>query len=68
MNTKENRQKLATACFCRAYLNIHGFLSDTENKKIRERIKKFQSKEEIIITESQLMSSECIYDDEAKEY
>lgn len=68
MNTKENRQKLATAYFCRAYLNIHGFLSDAENEKVHKRIRKFQLKEKIIITESQLMSSECIYDDEAKEY
>lgn len=39
-----------------------------KNRPVAGRIKKFQSKEEIIITESQLMSSECIYDDEAKEY
>lgn len=45
MNTKENRKKLATAYFCRAYLNIHGFLSDAENEKVHKRIRKFQLKE-----------------------
>jgi hypothetical protein len=30
--TMENRKKLAIATICRAYLNIHGFITPAENR------------------------------------
>ncbi len=59
--------RLAVLNFCREYLHIGAFLSDAENNKVHSRIKKWQIKNGVEITEAQLMSVEAHYDDNAKE-
>lgn len=61
------RQELAAANFCREYLCIHGFLTDTENDKVHKRIGKYQDRNRIEISYAQLMSVELRYDDNAKD-
>lgn len=61
------RQELAALSFCREYLHIHGFLTDTENDKVHKRICKHQDRNRIEISEAQLMSVELTYDDNAKD-
>ena len=63
----ENRRKLAIANLCREFLHIQGFLTDSENKKIFQRILNWQDKNEVEITEEQLLSADFTYDDNAKE-
>ncbi len=62
----KKRMQLAVANFCREYLRIYRFLSDAENNKVHSRIKKWQIKNGVEITEAQLMSVEAQYDDNAK--
>lgn len=40
----ENRKKLAITNLCRAYLHLNGFLSDSENDKMFNKIRKWQDK------------------------
>ncbi len=61
------RQELAAVNFCREYLHIHGFLTDTENGKVHKRISKHQDRNRIEISYAQLMSVELTYDDNAKD-
>lgn len=61
------RQELAAVNFCREYLHIHGFLTDTENEKVHKRIGKYQDRNRIGISEAQLLSVELKYDDNAKD-
>lgn len=63
----KNRRKLAISSLCRSFLNAQGFLTDAENEKIHQRIVKWQDKNEVEITEAQLLSSDFTYDDNAKE-
>lgn len=63
----ENRRKLAIATLCRAYLNIHGFITPEENRRVFDRILKWANKNKIFISEAQLNSVDFIYDDNAKE-
>jgi hypothetical protein len=63
----DNRRKLAIANLCRAYLRVHGFLTDADSKKIHLRITHWQDENEVEITEAQLDSADFIYDDNAKE-
>lgn len=63
----ENRKKLAIATLCRAYLNIHGFITPAENKRVFSRILKWGWKNKVSISEAQLDSADFIYDDNAKE-
>lgn len=67
MATKEKRETLAKADFCRAFLHVQGFLTDAENEKVFQRIRKWQDKHKVGITDAQLWSVEVIYDDNAKE-
>lgn len=67
MGKKENRENLAKADFCRAFLHIKGFLTDTENEKVFKRIRKWQDKHKVEISESQLLSVDTTYNDNAKE-
>lgn len=62
----ENRRKLAIATLCRAYLNIHGFITPAENRRIHNRIMEWQDKNKVSISEEQLDSADFIYDDNAK--
>lgn len=59
------RENLAKSDFCRAYLHIQGFLTDAENEKVFRRIRKWQDKHEVGITEAQLLSVDMTYNDNA---
>lgn len=63
----ENRRKLAITNLCRGFLRIQGFLTDSENEKIYQRILNWQDENEVEITEEQLLSADFTYDDNAKE-
>lgn len=63
----ENRRKLALLNLCRSFLNVHGFITEVENKRIHNKIMKWQDKNKISISEAQLNSVGFIYDDNAKE-
>lgn len=63
----KNRKKLAIAILCRAYLHIHGFITDGENGRIHYKIMKWQKNNKVSISEAQLDSADFIYDDNAKE-
>lgn len=63
----ENRRKLALLNLCRSFLNVHGFITEAENERIRNKIMKWQDKNKISISEAQLYSAYFIYDDNAKE-
>lgn len=67
MTQEEKRENLAKSDFCRAYLHVQGFLTDTENEKVFRRIRKWQDKYKIGITDSQLLSVDMTYNDNAKE-
>lgn len=61
----ENRRKLAIANLCRGFLHVHGFLADTENEKVHNRILDWQDENEVEITEEQMDSVDFTYDDNA---
>nr|DAG10785.1 MAG TPA: hypothetical protein [Bacteriophage sp.] len=63
----ENRRKLAIATLCRAYLNIHGFITPAENRRVSSRILKWGWKNKVSISEAQLDSADFVYNDNAKE-
>lgn len=42
-----NKEILVEGMHCRAFLRIHGFLTDKENDKVLERTIKFQDKHKI---------------------
>lgn len=63
---KDKRENLAKSDFCRAYLHIQGFLTDTENEKVFRRILKWQDKHKVGITETQMLSVDMTYNDNAK--
>lgn len=65
MTQEEMREKLAKSDFCRAYLHVQGFLTDAENEKVFQRIRKWQDKNKVGITEAQLLSIDMIYNDNA---
>lgn len=67
MNDKAyKRSQLAKAVLCKDFLHINSFMTDAENDKILNRIKKFQDKNKIEISEAQLYSANLIYNDRAK--
>ena len=67
MNEKEyKRSQLAKAVLCKNFLHENSFMTDAENDKILNRIKKFQDKNKIEILEAQLDSANLIYNDRAK--
>lgn len=65
MTQKEKRENLAKSDFCRAYLHVQGFLTDAENEKVFQRIRKWQDKNKVEITEEQLLSVDITYNDNA---
>lgn len=67
MNDKAyKRSQLAKAVLCKDFLHINSFMTDAENDKILNRIRKFQDKNEIDISEAQLDSANLTYNDRAK--
>ena len=60
------RSQLDKAVLCKDFLHINEFMTDAENDKILNRIKKFQDKNKIVISEEQLYSANLIYNDRAK--
>lgn len=67
MTQEKMREKLANADFCRIYLHINGFLTDAENEKVFRRMRKYQDKHKVGITEAQIFSVNMTYNDNAKE-
>lgn len=67
MNDKAyKRSQLAKVVLCKDFLHINSFMTDAENDKILNRIRKFQDKNEIDISEAQLDSANLTYNDRAK--
>ena len=66
MNKEYKRSQLAKAVLCKEFLYMNSFTTDAENDKILNRIKKFQDKNKIEISEEQLYSANLIYNDRAK--
>lgn len=67
MNDKAyKRSQLAKVVLCKDFLYINSFMTDAENDKILNRIRKFQDKNEIDISEAQLDSANLTYNDRAK--
>ena len=64
---KEMRFCIAVAEMCRSILYRHDFLSDTENEKAHHRIRKFQDKHKVEITQAQLFSAGITYNDNAND-
>lgn len=67
MKKEEMRENLSKSDFCRAYLHVQGFITDAENEKVFRRIRKWQDKHKVGITEAQLLSVDMIYNDNANE-
>lgn len=67
MTDKERRENLAKADFCRTFLHIHGFLTDKENENVFQRMKKWQNKYKVELTEPQIFSVDMTYNDNAKD-
>ena len=65
MSQEEMRENLAKSDFCRAYLHVQGFLTDAENEKVFRRIRKWQDKHKVGITDAQLLSVDMTYNDNA---
>lgn len=61
------RYVLAQMVYAREFLHKHNLITEKENDKIHERIRKYQDKHEIDITPSQLDSVYMEYDDNAVE-
>lgn len=55
---------LAKADFCRTYLHIQGFLTETENEKVFQRERKWQDKYKVGLTEAQCWSVDMSYNDD----
>lgn len=66
MTKKGKRENLAKSDFCRAFLHVQGFLSDADNEKVHQRIRKWQDKHKVSLTMTQLLSVDMTYDDNAK--
>lgn len=62
-----NRMKLAIACYCRVFLRLNGFVTECENERIHKKIRAWQIKNNIEISDEQLDSVEVTYNDKAKE-
>lgn len=65
MKKEEMRENLAKSDFCRSYLFVQGFLTDAENEKVFRRIRKWQDKYKVGITDAQLLSVDITYNDNA---
>lgn len=64
---KARREILAKADFCRTFLHVQGFISEEENKKVFQRMKKWQDRYKVQLTEAQILSVDITYHDNAKE-
>ena len=60
---KKNREILAIAFACRRFLNLHGFISYSDNEKIHQRVLKRQDKLKINLSDKQINSVEFLYKD-----
>lgn len=58
--SKEDKKLLIKSNFCRSFLYFSGFITDSENEKIHNRIKKFQDKKKISVTREQLDSVDIL--------
>lgn len=60
---KEKREKLAIMLFCRSYLYYSNLLTEVEAEKVFKRIRAFQDKHKIAVTQDQIESVHVMYDD-----
>ena len=60
-----NREKLAIAVFCKYFLYVNEFITFSNFKKIYDRLRDWQYKNKVKVTEAQLDSIDVIYDDNA---
>ena len=60
-----NREKLAIAVFCKYFLYVNEFITFSNFKKIHDRLRDWQYKNKVKVTEAQLDSIDVIYDDNA---
>lgn len=68
MTTKEYRRYiLAQMVYAREFLHRYNLITEKENDKIHDKIKKYQDKHQIDITTPQLYSVYMEYDDNAVE-
>lgn len=63
---KARRENLAKADFCRIFLHVQGFLTDKENEKVFQRMKKWQDRYKVQLTEAQILSVDMTYNENAK--
>ena len=66
-NKAEYRRMLAICECCRGILYGKGFLTDSENERVFNRILKYQDENDIEITDAQMFSVGISYDDDAKD-
>ncbi len=64
---REKRKKLAIMLACWSYLHYSGILTDCEADKVFGRIRKFQDKHEINISNEEIDSVDFIYKDKENE-
>lgn len=64
---KDKRKKLAIMLFCRSYLYYSDLLTEVEAKKVFKRIRSFQDKHKIAITQEQIDGVIVMYDDKHRE-
>lgn len=62
MTKEQKKQYLASLSFCRSYLRMGGMLTDTVNKQIHEKIRKYQDKNKIEITSEELNKPKIVYE------
>ncbi len=67
MTAKEKREIIAKVNFCRSFLYLNDFLSDAEKENVHHRIRKWQDKYNVVITDAQLISVDMTYKDDTKE-
>lgn len=58
---KARRENLAKADFCRGFLHVQGFLTDKENEKVFQRMRKWQDRYKVQLTEAQIFSVDMTY-------
>ena len=67
MNGEKDRELLAKANFCRSFLYITGFMTQREMERVHARIIKWQKRQNVVISEAQLLSVCVSYDDNVEE-
>lgn len=59
----KKRRIVAIACACRSFLYLSDFITEAENDRIHERIRKWLNKNKVTISEKQINSVDFTYKD-----